>query len=58
MKERQLKRKGFTLVEVLVVVVILGLLAALVVPRVVGRGEDAKRTAAAVQIREIESGPG
>lgn len=48
------KRKGFTLVEVLVVVVILGLLAALVVPRVVGRGEDAKRTAAAVQIREIE----
>ena len=40
--------------EVLVVVVILGLLAALVVPRVVGRGEEAKRTAAAVQIREIE----
>ena len=54
MKERQQKRKGFTLVEVLVVVVILGLLAALVVPRVVGRREDAKRTAAAVQIREIE----
>ena len=54
MKKRQQKRKGFTLVEVLVVVVILGLLAALVVPRVVGRGEEAKRTAAAVQIREIE----
>jgi len=54
MKERQRKRRGFTLVEVLVVVVILGLLAALVVPRVVGRGEEAKRTAAAVQIREIE----
>ena len=48
------KRRGFTLVEVLVVVVILGLLAALVVPRVVGRGEEAKRTAASVQIREIE----
>lgn len=54
MKKRQQKRRGFTLVEVLVVVVILGLLAALVVPRVVGRGEEAKRTAAAVQIREIE----
>ena len=54
MKKSQQKRKGFTLVEVLVVVVILGLLAALVVPRVVGRGEEAKRTAAAVQIREIE----
>jgi general secretion pathway protein G len=54
MKKQQQKRSGFTLVEVLVVVVILGLLAGLVVPRVVGRGEEAKRTAAAVQIREIE----
>jgi len=54
MKKSLRKRRGFTLVEVLVVVVILGLLAALVVPRVVGRGEEAKRTAAAVQIREIE----
>ncbi len=54
MKKSMRKRRGFTLVEVLVVVVILGLLAALVVPRVVGRGEEAKRTAASVQIREIE----
>jgi len=48
------RRSGFTLVEVLVVVVIIGMLAALVAPRVVGRGEEAKRTAALVQIREIE----
>ena len=48
------RRSGFTLVEVLVVVVIIGMLAALVAPRVVGRGEEAKRTAAQVQIREIE----
>ncbi|HPE67511.1 MAG TPA: type II secretion system major pseudopilin GspG, partial [Synergistales bacterium] len=48
------RRKGFTLVEVLVVVVILGLLAALVAPKVVGQGEEAKRTATSVQIREIE----
>ena len=54
MKKSMRKRRGFTLVEVLIVVVILGLLAALVVPRVVGRGEEAKRTAASVQIREIE----
>jgi general secretion pathway protein G len=48
------KRQGFTLVEVLVVVVIIGLLAGLVVPRIVGRGEEAKRTAAKVQISELE----
>ena len=48
------RRRGFTLVEILVVVVILGLLATLVIPRVVGRGEEAKRTAALVQIRAIE----
>ncbi|SMG21274.1 type II secretion system major pseudopilin GspG [Dethiosulfovibrio salsuginis] len=48
------RRSGFTLVEVLVVVVIIGMLAALVAPKVVGRGEEAKRTATHVQIREIE----
>ncbi len=48
------KRQGFTLVEVLVVVVIIGLLAGLVVPRIVGRGEEAKRTATSVQISELE----
>jgi len=51
---REKRRSGFTLVEILVVVVILGLLATLVIPRVVGRGEEAKRTAALVQIRSIE----
>ena len=48
------RRSGFTLVEILVVVVILGLLATLVIPRVVGRGEEAKRTATLVQIWAIE----
>ena len=37
------KRTGFTMIEMLVVVVILGLLATLVVPKVVGQGEEAKR---------------
>ena len=49
------KRKGFTLVEILVVVVILGLLAALVIPNVIGQSDEARRTAAAVQIKEIEN---
>jgi general secretion pathway protein G len=37
---------GFTLVEIMVVVVILAVLAALVVPRVVGRTDEARAVAA------------
>ncbi len=47
-------RAGFTLIEIMVVIVILGLLAALVVPRLVGRTEEAKRTQSKVQIRSVE----
>ena len=43
---RPVSVRGFTLVEVMVVVVILGVLAALVVPRVVGRTEEARVVAA------------
>jgi general secretion pathway protein G len=42
---RTLKRKlnrAFTLVEILLVVTIIGILAALVIPKIVGRGEDAR----------------
>jgi general secretion pathway protein G len=38
--------RGFTLVEIMVVVVILGLLATLVAPNVLGSGEEAKRNKA------------
>ncbi len=48
-------KKGFTLIELMIVVVILGILATIVVPRFLGREEEARRTAAEVQIKNFES---
>jgi general secretion pathway protein G len=47
-------REGFTLLEIMVVIVILGLLAALVVPKLIGRTEEAKQTQTRLQIKNIE----
>jgi general secretion pathway protein G len=46
-------RAGFTLVEVMVVVVILGILAVLIVPRVLGRTDEARAAAAKHDIAAI-----
>ena len=46
--------RGFTLIELMVVVVILGILAGLVIPRIMGRPEQAKRLKARMQIEQIE----
>ena len=47
-------QRGFTFVEIMVVVAILAILAAIVVPRIMGRTGEAKITAAKVQMRNIE----
>lgn len=47
--------RGFTLLEILVVVFILSLLAAIIAPRIVGRTDDARITEAKVQIRNLET---
>src|SRR2546421_11980160 len=44
------KSRGFTLIEILVVIIVLGLLAALVGPRILGRVSEAKSAAARTQI--------
>lgn len=46
------KTKGFTLIELMLVVIILGILVAMVVPRLAGRTEQARRAAA---VADIES---
>ena len=46
-------QRGFTLIEVMVVIVILGVLAALVVPRVMNRPDEARAVAARQDIAAI-----
>lgn len=49
------KQDGFTLIEVMVVVVILGILAAILVPKVMDRPDQARKTKAKQDIRALEA---
>lgn len=49
------KETGFTLIEIMVVVIILGILTAIVAPNIIGRVGDAQISAAKQDIRNIES---
>ncbi|MCA1810090.1 MAG: type II secretion system major pseudopilin GspG [Kiritimatiellia bacterium] len=52
---RDAARAGFTLIEVLLVVMIIGLIAAVVMPRLTGRGRDAQITAARTSIANLST---
>ncbi len=45
--------RGFTLIEVMVVIIIIGVMAALIVPKVMGRPDEARVTAARQDISSI-----
>jgi len=54
-KREDFDARGFTLIELMIVIVILGLLATIVMPKILNRPEQARRMKARIDIRNIES---
>ncbi|MDF1875395.1 type II secretion system major pseudopilin GspG [Sulfurimonas sp. SAG-AH-194-I05] len=53
-KNRTKMRSAFTLMELMIVIVILGLLSALVLPNIMGKAEDAKQRLVCIQMKNID----
>ena len=49
------RRRGFTLIEILLVMTIIAILAAIVIPKMVGRSEQARQTAAHADLSSIKT---
>jgi len=54
--QNKTSKKAFSLIELMIVIVILGLLAAMVMPSLTGKGEEAKRDLVCVQMKSIYNG--
>ena len=52
---RRTSRKGFTLVEILIVVIILGILAAIVIPQFTNASKEAKQSALVTMVQSLRS---
>lgn len=50
-----MKQQGFTLIEVMIVVIIIGVLGALIVPNIMGRADDARITAAQTDVKALSN---
>ena len=53
--KKRIDERGFTLIEIMVVIVILGILAAFIAPKFIGQEEKARNIQARVQIKSLES---